>query len=431
KLIPRVYMIIEEIDNRWRATIPAGDNFREIHKRTAVLWGGEARMANLSIIGSHSVNGVAVIHSEILKNDVFKEFYQLQPWKFSNKTNGVSPRRFLMQANPALTSLITSRIGEGWKTDLSQLERLKSYMDDESFLFELANVKKQNKERLAAYIDEKQHIAIDTESVMDVHVKRIHAYKRQLLTAFKILNLYNRIKADPNYDIYPVTFVVGGKAAPGYDLAKEIIKFICSIADKVNSDPEVSKKMKVVFIENFSLSNAQVIYPAADISEQVSTAGKEASGTGNMKFMMNGAVTLGTMDGANIEIFERCGYENAKVFGLKADEAAALSASGEYSAINEIAADPELKMMVNQLVDGTFDECGQSFWRIYDSLINENDQYFVLRDFPAYFKAWEELVQSYKDKKRWQQMALANISGSGFFSSDRTISEYAKEVWGL
>ena len=431
KLLPRIYMIIEEIDNRWRASIPAGDNFREIHKKTAVLWNGEARMANLSIIGSHSVNGVAAIHSEILKKDVFKEFYALQPWKFSNKTNGVSPRRFLMQANPALTELISSRIGDAWKKDLSQLERLRSYMDDDSFLFELENVKKHNKERLAAYIDEKQHIAIDTSSVMDVHVKRIHAYKRQLLTAFKILNLYNKLKEEPGYDIQPVTFIVGGKAAPGYDLAKEIIKFICSIADKVNSDPEISKKMKVIFVENFSLSNAQIIYPAADISEQISTAGKEASGTGNMKFMMNGAVTLGTMDGANIEIFDRCGYDNAKVFGLKADEAAALSASGNYSAADEMKKDPDLERMVSQLVDGTFDDCGQSFWKIYDSLINENDQYFVLRDFPAYFKAWEELMQSYKDKKHWQQMALANISGSGYFSSDRTIMEYAKEVWGL
>ncbi len=431
RLVPRVYMIIEEIDNRWRASIPTGDNFREIHKRTAVLWGGEARMANLSIIGSHSVNGVAAIHSEILKKDVFNEFYKLQPWKFSNKTNGVSPRRFLMQFNPGLTSLISSRIGEAWKTDLSQLERLRSYIDDESFLFELAKVKKQGKEKLAAYIAEKQHISIDTDSVMDIQVKRIHAYKRQLLTAFKILNLYNRMKADPSYDTVPVTFIVGGKAAPGYDLAKEIIKFICSIADKVNSDPVISKKMKVVFIENFSLSNAQVIYPAADISEQLSTAGKEASGTGNMKFMMNGAITLGTLDGANIEIFDRCGYENAKVFGLNADEAAALSASGHYNAMDEIAADPELKLMVSQLVDGTFDECGQSFWKIYDSLINENDQYFVLRDFPAYFKAWEELMASYKDKKHWQQMSLANIAGSGYFSSDRTIGEYAKEVWGL
>ena len=431
RLLPRIYMIIEEIDNRWRASIPAGDNFRELHKKTAVLWGGEARMANLSIIGSHSVNGVSAIHSSILEKDVFKEFYTLQPWKFSNKTNGVSPRRFLMQANPALSSLISEYIGEGWKKDLDELEKLRGFMNDDVFLEKLAGVKKKGKERLAAYVAEKQEMALDTDSIFDVQVKRIHAYKRQLLMAFKILNLYNRIKLNPNYEMPPVTFIVGGKAAPGYDLAKEIIKFVCAIADKVNSDPIVSKKMKVVFIENYCISNAQLIYPASDISEQISTAGKEASGTGNMKFMMNGAVTLGTMDGANIEIFERCGYENAKVFGMNADEVYALSRSGEYRAIDEADSDPELRLMVNQLVDGTFDDCGQSFWHIYDSLISANDQYFVLRDFPAYFKAWEELVQEYRDKKHWQQMSLANIAGSGFFSSDRTIKEYAKEVWGL
>ena len=431
KLLPRIYMIVEEIDNRWRASLPAGENFREIHKKTAVLWGGEARMANLSIIGSHSVNGVARIHSEILKKDVFKEFYELQPWKFSNKTNGVSPRRFLMQANPELTSLISEYIGEGWKTDLNKLEELKAYADDDAFLEKLGRAKDANKERLARYIEEKQHIAIDTSSVMDVHVKRIHAYKRQLLTALKILNLYNKMKKDPSYDVGPVTFIVGGKAAPGYDLAKEIIKFICAIADKVNSDPVISQKMKVIFIENFSLSNAQVIYPAADISEQISTAGKEASGTGNMKFMMNGAVTLGTMDGANIEIFERCGFDNAMVFGLTAGEALRLSSGGLYSAMDEMRRSPDLSLMINQLVDGTFDDCGQSFWKIYDSLINENDQYFVLRDFPEYFRAWEELMHQYKDRRRWLKMSLANIAGSGYFSSDRTISEYAKEVWNL
>ena len=431
KLLPRIYMIIEEIDNRWRAFIPAGDDFHYIHKGTAILWGGEARMANLSVIGSHSVNGVAKIHSDILKNDLFKSFYRLQPWKFSNKTNGVSPRRFLMQANPELTRLITQYIGEGWKTDLDELEKLRAYMDDDSFLSKLDEVKTLNKERLAAFIREKQEIDIDTSSILDVHVKRIHAYKRQLLTAFKILAIYNRLKADPSYDIPPVTFIVGGKAAPGYELAKEMISFICAIANKVNRDPVISKKMKVVFIENFSLSNAQIIYPAADISEQISTAGKEASGTGNMKFMMNGAVTLGTMDGANIEIFERCGFDNAKVFGMNADEASALSAGGLYRSTDELRKCPELDRMVKQLVDGTFDDCGQNFWKIYDHLISENDPYFVLRDFPAYFKAWEELVRSHEDKRHWQQMALANISGSGFFSSDRTIKEYAKEVWGL
>ena len=424
-------MIVEEIDNRWRAAIPQNENFREVQRWTAVLWGGEAKMANLSIIGSHSVNGVSAIHTEILKHDVFREFYDLQPWKFNNKTNGVSPRRFLMQANPSLTRLITEYIGEGWKTDLDELEKLRAFMDDEVFLEKLCEAKKANKERLAKFIADKQEIKVDTDSVFDVHVKRIHAYKRQLLTAFKILNLYNRIKINPNYEMPSVTFIVGGKAAPGYDLAKEIIKFICAIADKVNSDPIVSKKMKVIFIENFSLSNAQFIYPASDISEQISTAGKEASGTGNMKFMMNGAVTLGTMDGANIEIFERCGYENAKVFGMTAEEIYNLERGGEYNALKEANEDPELRLMLSQLVDGTFDDCGQSFWMIYDYFVNANDQYFVLRDFPSYFKAWEELMDSYKDKKHWQQMALANIAGSGFFSSDRTIKEYAKEVWGL
>jgi len=429
-LLPRIYMIIDEIDRRWKESLPGEANAQR-RKKTAILWGGEARMANLSIIGSHSVNGVAKIHSEILKKDLFHEFYEMSPEKFSNKTNGVSHRRFLIQANPELTKLINSRIGTSWQDNFDDIEKIKEYASDAQFLDMLCVVKRNNKMRLCEWVRENYHIDIDPDSVFDVHVKRIHAYKRQLLTAFKVLNLYNILKENPNFDIPKTTFFVGGKAAPGYEFAKETIKLICSIADIVNSDPEVSKKIKLIFIENYSLKNAGLIFPATDISEQISTAGKEASGTGNMKFMMNGAVTLGTMDGANIEIFERCGNENAEVFGLSAEEALGLTKSGLYNAKEEADNNPALQKITSQLIDGFFDQCGCSFWNIYDSLLKYNDEYFVLKDFPSYFEGWLRLVKKTENKEEWTKMSLSNIASSGFFSSDRTIKEYAKEVWNI
>ena len=429
-LLPRVYMIIEEIDRRWRETLEkmgkAGhDNLR----RTAVLWDGEVRMANLSIIGSHSVNGVAQLHSQILKDDVFRSFYEIVPERFNNKTNGVSHRRFMVQSNPDLADLITDTIGDGWIEDMSRCEELLNHTEDEDVLRRLAQVKRINKVRLSNYIAKNMHIAVDPDSIFDVQVKRIHAYKRQLLNAFKVLNLYNTLKDDPNYDIEPVTFIFSGKAAQGYAYAKEIIKFINSVADLVNRDETVSKKMKVVFMENFCVSTAQLIYPAADISEQISTAGKEASGTGNMKFMMNGAITLGTLDGANVEIRNAAGPENIKIFGLSADETFRYYRQGGYISTQTAAEDPRLTKILNQVVDNTFIASGMNFWGIHDAMLKHNDEYFVLKDFDSYVRAWKELADLHKDKMAWNKMSLINIAKSGFFSSDRTIREYAEDIW--
>ena len=367
-------------------------------------------MANLSVIGSHSVNGVSALHSDILTKTVFKDFYELEPEKFNNKTNGISHRRFMIQANPGLAKLIDSKIGKNWQTNFEEIEKLSAYAQDHDFLDSLAAVKRENKLRLAKYIREKMEIEVDPDSVFDVQVKRIHAYKRQLLNGFKILDLYNRLKENPDLPINNYTFIFAGKAAQGYAFAKEVIKFINSLADMVNSDPVVSQRIKVVFIENFRVSNAQLIYPAADVSEQISTAGKEASGTGNMKFMMNGAVTLGTMDGANVEICELAGRDNICIFGYSSDEV-------------------ENFYMTNQLVDGTFIKSGYDFWGIYDALFRSNDEYFVLGDFDSYVRVFEEMDGIYSDKYRWNAMSLANIANSAFFSSDRTIAEYAKDIW--
>lgn len=430
-LLPRIYMIIEEIDRRWRDTLTAGDDdWREAHRRTAVLWDGSIRMADLSIIGSHSVNGVSSIHTEILKKDVFKDFYRISPEKFNNKTNGVSQRRFLIQANPALTGLITDAIGQEWKTDMTRLAQLKNFSGDEAFLDKLQAAKRANKARLSNYIAEYNHIAVDPDSLFDVQVKRIHAYKRQLLNALKILDLYFKLKNDPNLDITPCTFIFAGKAAPGYIYAKEIIKFVCSVADLVNGDPVISRRIKVIFIENFSLSNAQFIYPATDISEQISTAGTEASGTGNMKFMMNGAILLGTLDGANVEILEQVGHYNAKIFGMTTEDIEELNRTGSYHAQTLINSDPVIKRLINSLVDGTFNASGTKFWKIYDAMVSENDQYFVLKDLPSYTQAWNELTEIYRSERLcWNRISLNNIAMSGYFSSDRTIREYAEDIW--
>ncbi len=431
RLLPRIYMIIEEIDNRWKNNLHGieGDWY-EMVNATEIFHQGEVRMAQLSVIGSHSVNGVAALHSEIIKNSLFNEFYKLEPDKFNNKTNGISHRRFLIQSNPALTDLITEGLGtEEWKRNPSLMEGLLKYRDDSAFLEKLREVKFENKIKLARFIADTQHIEIDPDSIFDIQVKRIHAYKRQILNAFKILNLYNGLKENPNMKIKPHTFIFAGKSAPGYEFAKESIKFICSVADKVNADPYVNKILKVIFIENFCVSNGQIIYPAAEISEQISTAGKEASGTGNMKFVMSGAITLGTLDGANVEIRNLVEDDNIMIFGMHADETENYERNGGYSAQDTVNADPRLQRITSQLVDGFFDSSGQKFWGIYDALFTQNDQFFVLKDFDSYIKAFDSLNGLYEDARSWNRMSLVNIAKSAFFSSDRTIREYAKEIW--
>ena len=432
KLLPRIYMIIDEINRRWQADLPTDvSDWQSLSRETSALWDNEVKMANLSVIGSHSVNGVSELHSDILTKTVFSKFYSMTPDKFNNKTNGISHRRFMMQANPGLANLIDDTIGHGWHTSFGQIKMLEDHADDPAFLEKLMAVKRQNKLRLADYIRKNMEIDVDPDSIFDVQVKRMHAYKRQLLNAFKILDLYNRLKEDPNLPVNNYTFVFAGKAAQGYAFAKEVIKFINSLADVINSDPDVNQRIKVVFIENFCVSNAQIIYPAADISEQISTAGKEASGTGNMKFMMNGAVTLGTMDGANVEISQLAGMENICIFGYSSDEVDNFYRHGGYSAQGCVDADPRLARITSQLVDGTFKRCGYDFWGIYDALLRSNDEYFVLGDFDSYVRVWEEMGRIHDDKDRWARMSLANIANSSFFSSDRTIAEYAREIWGI
>ena len=429
ELLPRVYLIIEEIDRRWRASFDLTQpGARERMLSTAVLADGKVRMANLSIIGGHACNGVAALHTEILKTTVMKDFYALNPEKFNNKTNGVAHRRFLLQANPALSGLITGKIGEGWITDAAELTKLLAFREDPETLQQLTAVKRQAKERLCSYIAKHFAIACDPDSVFDVQVKRIHAYKRQLLNAFKVLALYDRIKADPEAPVPNSTFIFAGKAAQSYFFAKETIRFICAVADLVNADPVVSQRMKVVFMENFGVSMGQVIYPAADISEQISTAGKEASGTGCMKFMFNGAVTLGTLDGANVEILEQVGAENASIFGLTAEQCMDYAANGGYSAAQVVEENPELKRVLNHLIDGSLG--GAVFWDIHDALLAHNDEFFVLKDFAPYMAAWEQLAGEV-GSETFAKKSLTNIARAGIFSSDRTVRQYADEIWDL
>ena len=429
-ILPRVYMIIEEIDRRYRENFDnSRPNAEELRKNTAILWDGQAKMANLSIIGSHSVNGVASLHTQILEADTLKAFYILQPEKFSNKTNGVSHRRFLIESNPGLTRLITDAIGPSWVYNPMLLEQLLPYKEDSAFLERMAAVKRENKVRLANYIQTHNGVAVDPDSVFDIQVKCIHAYKRQLLFAFKIMDVYNQLKENPDLDIRPHTFIFAGKAAGSYVFAKEVVKLINSIADVVNNDPAVNGKIKVVFIENFCVSTAQLIYPAAEISEQISTAGKEASGTGNMKFMFNGAITLGTMDGANVEIHSLVGDENIRIFGMRADEVEASRAG--YHPQELIEADPRLKTMTDQLINGFFHASGCDFWGIRDALLTQGDEYFVLKDFDDYVRTWKDMNQLYLDTTAWNRISLHNIAKAGYFSSDRTIAEYAKEIWGV
>ena len=429
-LLPRVYQIIEEIDRRYCAAFDRTQpDWQEKLRNTAILWDGQVHMANLSIIGSYSVNGVAALHTEILKTSVLRDFYAMTPEKFNNKTNGVSHRRFLAEANPGLRTLIPDAIGPEWMGNAMDLQNLLPYREDAAFLSSLREIKRQNKIRLGNYIAETMGIAVDPDSIFDVQVKRIHAYKRQLLAAFKIMHLYNILKENPNADIKPYTFLFAGKAAAGYAFAKEVIKYICSIADLVNSDPVISKTLRVVFLENFNVSSAQLIYPAADISEQISTAGKEASGTGNMKFMFNGAITLGTLDGANVEIRNRVGDENIFIFGLTAEEVMNYYVNGGYIAYDTCHGDPRLEKICSQLVDGTFLPMGRNFYSIHDALMKANDEYFVLKDFDSYLNAFTKLTETKQDPIRWGKMSLTNIAMAGEFTSDRTIRQYCDEIW--
>lgn len=430
-LLPRVYMFIEEIDRRYRETFPQDTpNWRDQLQATAILWDGQVRMANLSVIFSNSVNGVSALHTSILEESVLKDFYALAPQKFNNKTNGVSPRRFLANANPSYAKLISDAIGTGWLKDADELKKLEAFENDPSFLEGFRASKKADKERLAAYVKKTTGVILDTSTIFDVQVKRFHAYKRQLLNVFKVVDMYNRLLADPSFDIQPTTFIFAGKAAQSYDFAKEVIRLINSVADVINSDERVNKKMTVAFVPNFAVSNAQYIYSAADISEQISVAGAEASGTSNMKLMMNGAITLGTYDGSNVEITELVGEENIKIFGLRAHEVDALRASGSYFAWDMYNADrARLGRIIDQLTDGTFARLSGNFESVRDALMVNNDQDLVLKDFYSYVQAWEELTALYPDQQRWDRISVHNTAESGFFSSDRTIREYACDIW--
>ncbi|MFA5527454.1 MAG: glycogen/starch/alpha-glucan phosphorylase [Peptostreptococcales bacterium] len=429
-LLPRIYMIVEEIDRRYREMIHSKfpDN-PDLIEKTAILKEGHVWMANLAIMGSHSVNGVAYLHTEILKKSVFNDFYKIYSYKFNNKTNGVSHRRFLLTANPGLSRLITEGIGEGWIKETDQLEGLMKYRTDNDFLSELADVKRKNKLRLAEHIFKKQGIKVNPDSIFDIHVKRIHGYKRQLLNIFKVMDIYNQIKEIPETEILPTTFVFSGKAAPGYHYAKEVIKLINTVADKVNNDSEVEDKIKVIFLENFNVSLAEIIYPAADISEQISTASKEASGTGNMKFMLNGAITLGTLDGANVEIRDAVGDENIVIFGLTAEKVMEYYQSGGYNAWEEYHMFPRTRKIVDQLINGFFRENKGEFRSIFDSLLRDNDQFFVLKDFLSYTEAFNKMQLWYQDQEEWNRKCLINIAKAGIFSSDRSIKDYAEDIW--
>jgi len=429
-LLPRIYQIIEEIDRRFKEDLTRRFLDEEaVINNTQIIKDGYVRMANLAIIGCSSVNGVAKLHTEILKKEVFKDFYRIFGYKFNNKTNGVNHRRFLLAANPKLSHLITEAIGPNWKEDASELKKLHGLQDDHSFLEQLAKVKYENKCRLAEKVKAKQGIILDPMSIFDVQVKRIHAYKRQLLNVLKIMHLYNKAMNDPESLTGSQTFIFGGKAAPGYHYAKTVIKLINTLSQKIERDPKVNQKLKVVFIENFNVTQGELIYPAADISEQISTASKEASGTGNMKFMMNGALTLGTLDGANVEINQAVGRDNCFIFGLTAEQVLNYTRNGGYKPWDEYHANSNVRMCVDQLNPDFFDNIGEEFRVIYDSLMIYNDEFFVLKDFHTYIEMHEQLQKLHLDQKKWNQISLVNIAESGIFSSDRSIREYADWIW--
>ena len=437
RLLPRVYQIIEEINRRFILEIQQKypGNFEKV-KKMAIIYDGQVKMAHLAIVAGYSVNGVARLHTEILKNQELKDFYEMMPEKFNNKTNGITQRRFLAHGNPLLADWVTDKIGPDWITDLSQLSKLKVYADDEKALQEFMTIKFKNKERLAKYILEHNGVEVDPHSIFDIQVKRLHEYKRQLLNILHVIYLYNQIKAHPEMDFYPRTFIFGAKASAAYARAKKIIKLINCVADVVNNDASINGKLKVVLIENYRVSNAEIIFAAADVSEQISTASKEASGTGNMKFMLNGAPTLGTMDGANVEIVQEVGEENAFIFGMSSDQIINYENNGGYDPDFIYNTDPEIRQVLMQLINGTFSNDTEMFRDIYNSLLDKRnmprpDQYFILGDFRSYAEAQKRVEEAYKDEKRWAKMALLNTACAGKFTSDRTIQEYVDDIWHL
>ena len=431
-LIPRVYMIIEEINRRFSIEMANNNVPNDARYQMSIIKDGQIHMCNLAIYTCFSVNGVAALHTEILKSITFKDFYNYMPQKFNNKTNGVTHRRWLVNANPKLTQLINSCIGEDWITNMDLIKGFEKFKDDEKVLKSIGNIKYANKVALANYIKENNGIEVDPNSIFDVQIKRLHAYKRQLLNIFHVIYLYQRMKEDPSFRIYPHTYIFGAKAAPSYVYAKKIIELILAVAEVVNNDEETNKYLKVVFIENYGVTLAELIIPAADVSEQISTAGKEASGTSNMKLMMNGAITLGTMDGANIEIVQRGGEENNVIFGLRSEEVEAHYAKGDYNPWDIYNSDHRIKAVLDSLFNGPWSGFRHDkFTIIFDEIMNKHDEYFILADFESYVKAQEKIQELYQDRKHWNKMCLMNIANSSFFTSDRTIKSYAEEIWHL
>ena len=438
RLLPRVYQIIEEINRRFIMQIEEKypGNHEKVRKM-AIIYDGQVKMAHLAIAAGYSVNGVARLHTDILKKQELRDFYEMMPEKFNNKTNGITQRRFLLHGNPLLADWVTDKIGDGWITDLSQISKLKVYVDDKKAQQEFMNIKYKNKQRLAKYILEHNGIEVDPNSIFDVQVKRLHEYKRQLLNILQVMYLYNQIKRHPEMDFYPRTFIFGAKAAAGYRRAKLTIKLINAVADVINNDRSINGKLKVVFIENYRVSNAEMIFAAADVSEQISTASKEASGTGNMKFMLNGAPTLGTMDGANVEIVEEVGEENAFIFGLSSDQVINYENNGGYDPTYIFNTDQDIREVLMQLINGTYSNGDMNMFReIYDSLLNTNcsdraDTYFILADFRSYAEAQKRVEAAYRDTDRWAKMAMLNTACSGKFTSDRTIQQYVDDIWKL
>ena len=438
RLLPRIYQIVEEINRRFILQIQAKypNDYRKIEKM-AIVYDGQVKMAHLAIVASFSVNGVAKLHTEILKNEQLRDFYELWPEKFNNKTNGITQRRFLLHGNPLLASWVTDKIGSDWITNLPYINNLSVYADDEKCQREFMNIKYQNKVRLAAYIKEHNKVEVDPRSIFDVQVKRLHEYKRQLLNILHIMYLYNGLKMKPDMEFYPRTFIFGAKASAGYRRAKAVIKLINSVADVVNNDKSINGKIKVVFIENYRVSNAEWIFAAADVSEQISTASKEASGTGNMKFMLNGALTLGTMDGANVEIVEEVGKENAFIFGLSSDEVINYEKNGGYNPKEIYNTDLDIRNVLTQLINGYYSPQDPELFReLYNSLLESNgyeraDQYFILKDFRAYAEAQKKVEEAYRNEAGWARSAILNVAKSGKFTSDRTIEEYVRDIWHL
>ena len=438
RLLPRVYQIVEEINRRFLIEVQNKypNNYEKV-KKMAIIFDGQVKMAHLAIVAGYSVNGVAKLHTEILKNQELKDFCEMMPEKFNNKTNGITQRRFLLHGNPLLADWITEQIGDEWITDLPHLAKLKVYVDDPKFQQEFMNIKYQNKLRLAKYIKEHNGIDVDPRSIFDVQVKRLHEYKRQLLNILHVMYLYNQLKDNPNMDMVPRTFIFGAKAAAGYQIAKKTIKLINSVADVINNDKSINGKLKVVFIEDYRVSNAELIFAAADVSEQISTASKEASGTGNMKFMLNGALTLGTMDGANVEIVEEVGKENAFIFGLSADEVINYENNGGYNPEEIFNTDQDIRRVLMQLINGYYSPQDPELFRdIYNSLLNTKnsakaDTYFILKDFRSYAEAQKRVEAAYRDENWWARAAMLNTASAGKFSSDRTIEEYVRDIWHL